>query len=155
MGLDMYLRARTSFYNWEFNDTYKQEKIINGKIRETLGLSHLDKHDNNIEISINVAYWRKANAIHNWFVENCQDGKDECQKSYVEPEQLLALRNLCDQAYTTRDATKLPPTTGFFFGSTNIDDWYWQEILETRDKLDAILNDEALKDFDFEYQSSW
>ena len=28
-----------------------------------------------------VAYWRKANAIHSWFVENCQDGVDECQYS--------------------------------------------------------------------------
>lgn len=25
-----------------------------------------------------VGYWRKANHIHNWFVENIQDGEDDC-----------------------------------------------------------------------------
>lgn len=25
-----------------------------------------------------VGYWRKANEIHNWFVENVQDGEDDC-----------------------------------------------------------------------------
>ena len=36
-----------------------------------------------ISISYPVGYWRKANAIHNWFVQNVQDNRDECQKSYV------------------------------------------------------------------------
>lgn len=31
-----------------------------------------------------VAYWRKANAIHNWFVENAQDGVDNCGTYEVE-----------------------------------------------------------------------
>lgn len=26
-----------------------------------------------------VGYWRKANHIHNWFVENVQDGEDDCR----------------------------------------------------------------------------
>lgn len=42
-----------------------------------------------------VAYWRKANAIHKWFVDNCQKGRDECQESYVEEEQLVELLALC------------------------------------------------------------
>lgn len=29
-------------------------------------------------ISDEVAYWRKANAIHQWFVDNVQDGIDDC-----------------------------------------------------------------------------
>ena len=28
-----------------------------------------------------MIYWRKANAIHNWFVENCQEGVDELSRS--------------------------------------------------------------------------
>ena len=27
-----------------------------------------------------VGYWRKQNAIHNWFVENVQDGIDDCDQ---------------------------------------------------------------------------
>lgn len=43
-----------------------------------------------------VAYWRKANQIHAWFVDECQGGVDECQLSDPIPrEKLLELRNLC------------------------------------------------------------
>lgn len=31
------------------------------------------------QIAEPVGYWRKANQIHNWFVENIQDGIDDCQ----------------------------------------------------------------------------
>jgi hypothetical protein len=42
-----------------------------------------------------VAYWRKANAIHKWFVEECQGGVDECQMSDpISREKLTELRDL-------------------------------------------------------------
>ena len=48
----------------------------------------------------------------------------------------------------------LPPATGFFFGSTEIDDWYWQDLNETVDKLNDAL-DNSVDDAMFEYQASW
>lgn len=48
-----------------------------------------------VEIEIQTAYWRKANAIHKWFVDNVQGGDDNCRSYYVEPEQLRELRDLC------------------------------------------------------------
>ena len=39
--------------------------------------------DTNYENCEEVAYWRKFNALHNWFVQNCQDGVDECQYAEV------------------------------------------------------------------------
>ena len=30
-----------------------------------------------------AGYWRKANAIHRWFVENVQKGEDDCRDYYV------------------------------------------------------------------------
>lgn len=48
-------------------------------------------------IQATVGYWRKANAIHNWFVQNVQGGKDECQEAYVERKKLTELRDLCKQ----------------------------------------------------------
>jgi hypothetical protein len=47
-------------------------------------------------ITEEVAYWRKANAIHKWFVANVQDGVDECQEAYVEREQLQELLEICE-----------------------------------------------------------
>jgi hypothetical protein len=48
----------------------------------------------------------------------------------------------------------LPPVAGFFFGSDQIDDWYWEGIKDTADKLTAII-DETSEDQMFEYQASW
>jgi hypothetical protein len=45
-----------------------------------------------------VAYWRKANAIHKWFVDECQGGVDECQLSDpISREKLVELRGLCQR----------------------------------------------------------
>lgn len=42
-------------------------------------------------------YWRKANHIHNWFVENVQDGIDNCATYYVSPGHLKALLDACER----------------------------------------------------------
>ena len=42
-----------------------------------------------------VGYWRKANAIHKWFVDNVQDGVDDCGYYEVSQEQLKNLLHIC------------------------------------------------------------
>lgn len=111
-----------------------------------------------LTVNVNVAYWRKANAIHKWFVDNVQSGEDECKEHFVERKQLAALVILCKQVLT--DPAKLapellPPQPGFFFGTTDIDDDYRQDLKETILQLDAVLNNEALKEYEFYYRSSW
>ena len=50
----------------------------------------------------------------------------------------------------------LPPQSGFFFGNTDIDEWYMTSLKETFERLEFILsNKEIFKDIDFEYSSSW
>ena len=45
-----------------------------------------------------VGYWRKANQIHNWFVENIQDGIDDCNyHREVTEEDLTELLNVCQK----------------------------------------------------------
>ena len=49
-------------------------------------------------IMTEAGYWRKANQIHNWFVENIQDGEDDC--SYhreVTKEDLEELMDICHE----------------------------------------------------------
>ena len=78
-----------------------------------------------------AGYWRKANQIHGWFVENVQNGVDECKKTYVPKEKLIELKELCEDLLHTKDKQKaqelLPATSGFFFGSTDTNDkYYWE-----------------------------
>lgn len=162
MGLDMYLRAERYVGGWEWADP--AERGAHGTILAASGLPMTNKSPG-LYVSSTVAYWRKVNAVHNWFVENCQDGVDECQRAYVQPEQVEELRDLCVallEAHRDEDPEvaqrlakrKLPPTSGFFFGSTEIDDWYWRDLEDTVDQLTRAL-DETPGDVRFEYQSSW
>lgn len=44
-----------------------------------------------------IGYWRKANAIHNWFVENVQNGVDDCGEYEVSKSDLKELLSLCKE----------------------------------------------------------
>ena len=49
-------------------------------------------------ISEEVGYWRKTNQIHNWFVENVQDGVDDCNyHNEVTKEILEKLLDVCER----------------------------------------------------------
>ena len=105
-----------------------------------------------------VAYWRKDNAIHNWFINNYANGVDDCTSIEVDRIGLIALRDVClhvsESSNPELAMELLPPVAGFFFGSTQIDDWYWDGIKETAEKLTGII-DETSEDQMFEYQASW
>jgi hypothetical protein len=50
----------------------------------------------------------------------------------------------------------LPPTEGFFFGTTELDEWYWNDMETTEKDLDRVIAmAEEDKMIEFEYQSSW
>jgi hypothetical protein len=106
-------------------------------------------------VEVTCAYWRKANQIHNWFVTNVQSGEDNCGEYYVQSDKLTELKVICEHALETKDPNLLPPRAGFFFGGTDIDEWYWNDLKSTIAQLERIL---ALPEFDnlsFYYHSSW
>jgi hypothetical protein len=149
MGLDMYLTAKR--YVSEYNEP---DKVISTEImRHFPELTELQTVQ---EISVRVGYWRKANAIHKWFVDHVQEGKDDCGNYYVSRDQLTALRDVCVRV---RDwpgklaAEQLPTANGFFFGGTDYDDGYMQDVNNTIRIIDSCLK--LPGSWDFEYQSSW
>ena len=145
MGLDMYLSAKQYLWTYKDEDQEKAEKI-----KKLMG------SDLNVkEITMEAMYWRKANAIHDWFVSMVQDGDDDCKEYFVETEQLEELVSLCNQALATKDTNILQTTDGFFFGSTEYDDYYWAEITRTRDELSKLLTNPKAKYWDFYYRASW
>jgi len=46
----------------------------------------------------------------------------------------------------------LPTTEGFFFGGTDYDQYYYQDLVDTKKILEDALKEEG---GEFEYQSSW
>ena len=107
-------------------------------------------------VIVDVAYWRKANAIHGWFVTHCQDDIDECQETRVSWESLEILYTICSRILDDNQLANqlLPPVSGFFFGSTDIDNYYLQDLEYTKNVLEKIITSDS-KDWDFYYRSSW
>ena len=132
-----------------------------------------------------IGYWRKANAIHNWFVKNAQGGVDECQFTELTREQLTELLTVCKRvmeearvvdgqiergvSYQGGVATPimeegfvitnpeiceelLPSASGFFFGSTDYNEYYLEDVKDTVEILEKAL---LFTDSDYAYQSSW
>ena len=101
-----------------------------------------------------IAYWRKFNALHQWFVENLE-GVDNCEYSPVSKEKLEELVKTLEELQKTKNTELLPTQDGFFFGSTDYDGRYWEQVDDTISILKNIL-----EDFDFEndqllYSANW
>lgn len=164
MGLDMYLTKRTYVgAEYEFRE-------VGGSIDITIKGEPLNINFNRVQTIIEkIGYWRKANQIHNWFVQNVQDGEDDCMEHRVSREQFQSLLDDVNTVLNARDTPEeksaiedlLPPTSGFFFGSNEIDDWYWQDVETTKHLIQSVLDemDEDEKNseswVDYYYQSSW
>lgn len=148
MGLDMYLEARRYIRDWRDEDKTLME-AVNAAIP--------DRGDMKVQaVTCEAAYWRKANAIHRWFVDNIQEGNDDCGTYYVNRERLAELRDTCKRVLENRAlAVELLPTrSGFFFGDTSYSEYYWDDIDYTAEQLDKLLS-EQYKDWEFSYHSSW
>ena len=105
-----------------------------------------------------VGYWRKANAIHRWFVENIQDGVDDCAyHREVRQEDLEELRDICHEILCNPDLAddRLPTSIGFFFGSTQYDEWYIEDLKITIDIIDKVLETTDFEKEMLYYVSSW
>ena len=102
-----------------------------------------------------VAYWRKANAIHGWII-NRTNAVDDCTPINLYKQDIVDLRNTCQEVLIDPSKAEelLPPTPGFFFGSTEVDDWYLENVKDTVEKLTTII-DQSVDDAIFEYQASW
>jgi len=157
MGLDMYLSKKTFLGgNYEHRkvkvnlEVYKEDK----KAKTGVDSSKVTS------IEEEVFSWRKANAIHQWFVDKCQDGRDECQEAHVTLEDLTELRDICKQIIDDNNLAEelLPTSSGFFFGSTEYDEWYFKNIKETYEMLDELIyshNEASGFYVDYYYSSSW
>ena len=165
MGLDMYLHAKkyVEKVNWQAlqnNDelSYDSPEAVFplwNNIVETAGMKDVAVDIYGVHVEVTCAYWRKANQIHKWFVDNVQGGNDNCGEYYVSNEKLNQLRETCRQALFAKDPSLLPPQAGFFFGSYDIDEWYWQDIKDTIKKIDRVLALPDMSKLSFYYTSSW
>lgn len=128
MGLDMYLRRKSK------NET-----------PDTKGVWE------------EVMYWRKANQIREWFASHLENGVENCCYSYVSKEDLENLIKDCETVLADHDKAKkiLPTSSGFFFGSTEYDEWYFDDLKETVEKLKEVISETDWNNQDVAYYEWW
>lgn len=181
MGLDMYLSKKTYVKRWAHQQPEELNEVTvlkGGKPRTDI------KPERVSYIEEEVAYWRKFNALHAWFVGECADGVDNCQPIYVTTEKLEEVLGILKQVQEKLNNSKLvkkmvsgwggetevevyeceeeveelfSPQSGFFFGSTEIDEWYKENVDDTIEVLENILKEEEKNggSGDYYYQASW
>jgi hypothetical protein len=147
MGLDMYLEVEV------YIGCIENSTDIENTIKEKYPHLKCDVK----YISFEAGYWRKANAIHRWFVENVQNGKDDCRKYPVHLEELEKLKSFCEEilADNTKADKLLPAGKGFFFGSYEYDDWYFSDLKKTVEIINNVLDNPENEEWNFYYRASW
>lgn len=119
--------------------------------------------DGKVIAGITCLYWRKTNSVHAWFVDECQDGVDDCRTTPVHVEQLALLKAKCDQAVEAFDNGDLDraesimsPRSGFFFGSTELNEWWRNDLAYTSEGIERVVRQAIeLGGIEFSYHSSW
>lgn len=164
MGLDMYLGVReyVSTREWKNNESGDFVSVPVKAGVDILKSTGLDKYASKdgygVDVSATAIYWRKVNSIHQWFVDNCGNGEDNCQEMYVSDEKLRELLDVVTTVLKSKNEAvaqeMLPTQSGFFFGSQDYDEYYWGDLEYTKKELERIL---ALgtDSVSFYYQASW
>ena len=176
----MYLTKRVNVKNYEYSKKQYQVNVLED------GKPKLGVTPEKIKgIEIDVAYWRKFNALHSWFVNNYANGVDDCRPVYVSEDTLVELVGVLRNVKEKLDNSKLvkktiktwngeideidvyeceeevtelfSPQSGFFFGSTEINEWYKNDVIYAIEVFEEILKEEELNgnDGEYYYEASW
>lgn len=85
-----------------------------------------------------VAYFRKVNFLIPFF-----GYEENCSNIEIDKYQVEDLIEACKEVLANHDKASflLPTQTGFFFGSTDYDDWYFDDVQNAKEKFEEILAD--------------
>ena len=130
-------------------DSYKKElgKILEpNQVVEVISKEH--------PFCVYQAYFRKVNFLYRYFSDRLENECCFVDKSVIEElistcEDVLAHKG--DEDYA---AEHLPTTSGFFFGSTAYDEWYWKDVKSCIKQMKKLIK--PLKDEDYVlWEFSW
>jgi len=191
MGLDMYLNKANNIKSLKTSDIIKLDSIVYNlgddytmntlkeNLKKEFSIDVVDEIANNITIEDNgyyktifkeVGYWRKSNQIHKWFVDNVQNGVDDCNTYLVSPDKINELLDACKKVLSKKELilsnnstdgdisyieNLLPTQSGFFFGGVQYDEWYFSDIESTIKQLTEVLENTDFNNEILFYHSSW
>ena len=125
MGLDMYLHRRQ-------------------KGDETLGEE--------------IQYWRKVNWLRRWIVDHTDYANDnDCVPFVLTKENVEALIADCEKVIKNKSQapTIMPTQSGYFFGCTDYDEVYFDEIESVKEQFENVLNETDFEAQEIVYYEWW
>lgn len=106
-------------------------------------------------ITNEVLYWRKANHIHQWMVTNVQNDVDDCQSYPITQCHIEKFIEDATNAIKDDPEKYMPCSSGFFFGSTDYNKWYYDELKKSIKQFKQLLKPSVQNDWKIFYESSW
>lgn len=116
-----------------------------------------EKERNSEEVS-EIGYWRKANQIRAFFASYALELIGEnIEMLAVNKEMLLELKRRINCCLTERNenisSELLPTSQGFFFGSSEYDEWYYQDLEATLPIIEEALT--AINNNNLVFYGEW
>jgi hypothetical protein len=180
MGLDMYLKKHTYVKNWEHMRPEEKTQVVitkDGKphpgikpervsyiIEEVMYWRKANQIHNWFVVNIQDGddnckeYYVDADMLQE-LVNKCKEAISVINNSHIRFKQVESGWDRNGKTYTqipTYDCADklnniLAPTPGFFFGSTEIDEWYKKDIENTISALEPLIEEGG----EYYYQASW
>lgn len=163
MGLDMYFYARKTIYK-SFSKWDKSDRADETNYPEDLKIFSDYIYDRNFksvqtETSYQIGYFRKFNALHSYIVKTFANGIDNCQDIILYKEDVEQIKKVLDdvlEANTEEKAKELLPTqSGFFFGGTDYDEFYFDDVKDAADLMQNLLDNFDFENYQLVYRASW
>ena len=163
MGLDMYFYARKTTYK-SFSKWDKSDRADETNYPEDLKIFSDYIYDRNFksvqtETSYQIGYFRKFNALHSYIVKTFANGIDNCQDIILYKEDVEQIKKVLDdvlEANTEEKAKELLPTqSGFFFGGTDYDEFYFEDVKDAADLMQNLLDNFDFEKYQLVYRASW
>lgn len=88
--------------------------------------------------AVEDAYFRKVNFIYEYFNDIIDHDNEMC---LTDKEDIINLIAICNEVIKDNDKASLllPTRSGFFFGSTDYDDWYYSDVKDCKTQMKALL----------------
>ena len=166
MGLDMHLYERTYCPSVYVDRKKNKQTNFTTKVWNYQEESKKVKFKDVAYITCRKAYWRKANAIHQFFLDKCRGNIDESDCNgrdlVVNETDLKDLLDICETLLKLKGkkfkelAEELLPTAdGFFWGSTKYDKYYRQDLRYTVKILKGLNLEDDSWLVDYIYNADW
>ena len=145
MGLDInFYKAKRSKDNEtkerleEIRKALDTEYIKSIDERNSKLIKELEDEKEKINPWNEVAYFRKVNFLIPFF-----GYEENCSNIEIDKYQVEDLIEACKEVLANHDKASflLPTQAGFFFGSTEYDDWYFGDVESVKTTFESILED--------------